>query len=144
MRRRPAQVFERFRQEGPERIGISSISVAELRFGMEKGRRVQGNLAALDEFLYPLSTYDFGEYEADSYGRLSAGLEQRGTPIGPLDTLIAAHALSLGATLVTNNTRKFERVSELLVENWADAYTGDDRRNLLASTPRFASRYGRS
>ena len=120
MRRRPAHVFGRFRKEGPERVGISSISVAELRFGMEKSQRVEENLAALDEFLYPLSLYDFGVLEANIYGKLRVGLEQRGTPIGSLDTLIAAHALSLGATLVTNNTREFGRVPELSVENWAD------------------------
>ena len=118
MRRRPAHVFGRFRKVGPERIGISSISVAELRFGMEKSQRAEENLAALDEFLYPLTIHDFGKHEANLYGKLRAGLEQQGTPIGSLDTLISAHALSLGATLVTNNIREFERVPELLVENW--------------------------
>ena len=118
MRRRPAQVFRRFRKEGPERVGISSVSAAELRFGMEKSQRTEENLAALDEFLYPLSMYDFGALETRVYGKLRAGLERRGTPIGSLDTLIAAHALSLGATLVTNNTREFERVPELRLEDW--------------------------
>ena len=120
MRRRPPHVFERFRQEGPERIGISSISVAELSFSMAKSQRGRENLAALEEFLYPLTLYDFGEREAFVYGQLRATLERQGAPIGPLDTLIAAHALSLEATLVTNNTREFASVPELLVENWAD------------------------
>lgn len=118
IRRRPAHVFERFRKEGPERIGISSISVCELRFGMEKSQRIEENLVALDEFLYPLSLYDFGVLGARVYGKLRANLERQGTPIGSLDTLIAAHALSLGATLVTNNTREFERVPELKLEDW--------------------------
>ena len=120
MRRRPPHVFERFRQEGPERIGISSLSVAELSFGMEKSQRVQGNLAALEEFLYPLTILTFDERAAYAYGRLRATLERQGTPIGPLDTLIAAHALSLEATLVTNSTRELARIQGLLVENWTD------------------------
>ena len=120
MRRRPPHVFERFRQEGPERIGISSISVAELTFGMEKSQRVKENLAALEEFLYPLTLLPLDERAAYTYGKLRATLERQGTPISSLDTLIAAHALSLEATLVTNNTREFARVPELLVENWAD------------------------
>ena len=120
MRRRPPHVFERFRIEGPERIGISSLSVAELSFGMEKGGRVQDNLAALEEFLYPLTILTFSERAAYTYGRLRATLERQGTPIGPLDTLIAAHALSLEATLVTNNVREFARIPDLLIENWAD------------------------
>ena len=120
MRRRPPHVFERFRQEGPERIGISSLSVAELNSGMEKSQRVQGNLAALEEFLYPLTILTFDERAAYAYGKLRATLERQGTPIGPLDTLIAAHALRLEATLVTNNTHEFARIPDLLVENWAD------------------------
>ena len=74
-----------------------------------------------ERFLLPLTIYPF-DYEASKiYGYLRAALEQRGTPIGPLDTLIAAHALSLGATLVTNNTREFSRVPELRLEDWTVA-----------------------
>ncbi len=80
---------------------------------------VTRDLSAIDTFLLPLGVYDFDAEAASAYGRIRVELERCGTPIGPLDTLIAAHALSLSATLVTNNTREFERVSELRVENWA-------------------------
>ena len=113
------EVIERFRHYHLSDLLISSVTTAELYFGIEKSKRREHNLEVLERFLLPLSVQPF-DYEASkSYGELRAELERRGTPIGPLDTLIAAHALSLGATLVTNNTREFERVSELRVENWA-------------------------
>jgi tRNA(fMet)-specific endonuclease VapC len=78
----------------------------------------QQNHAAPDAFLVPLAIVDFDPSAADCYGRIRADLERQGTPIGPLDTLIAAHALSLGLPLVTNNTAEFRRVPGLVIEDW--------------------------
>ncbi len=118
IKNRPVQVIERLRAHEAEGLGISSISVAELFFGAAKSGSAR-NLAALRHFLEPLEIADFGVPAAEIYGDARLALERAGTPIGPLDTQIAAHALALGAVLVTNNTREFERVPGLVVENWA-------------------------
>jgi tRNA(fMet)-specific endonuclease VapC len=119
IKNRPAQVIERLRAHEAEGLGISSISVAELYFGVAKSGSVR-NLEALRHFLEPLEIADFDAEAAEVYGDVRLALERAGTPIGPLDTQIAAHALALGVVLVTNNTREFERVSGLVVENWAE------------------------
>lgn len=105
-------------------IGVSSITVAELSYGAEKSSRPAQNLEALGKFLLPLELVTFGPEAAAAYGQIRATLEWAGTPIEPLDTLIAAHALSLGVTLVTNNLREFERVPDLQVEDWVRAEGG--------------------
>lgn len=118
IRRRPKEVLQRFERFEVGEVGVSVITVSELRYGVEKSTRPEQNLRALEQFLLPLEVLNFGSEATVSYGRVRASLEERGMPIGPLDTLIAAHALSLGATLVTNNTREFERVSGLQIEDW--------------------------
>ncbi|MHB9118710.1 MAG: type II toxin-antitoxin system VapC family toxin, partial [Burkholderiales bacterium] len=100
-------------------IGLSSISVAELYFGARKSGSDK-NLLALQHFLEPLEIADFDTAAAQTYGGLRHALESQGTPIGPLDTQIAAHALALGVCLVSNNSREFERVPELKLENWVN------------------------
>ena len=97
---------------------ISTVVAAELRFGAAKSAAKKKNQQMLAEFLAPLEVIPFDEDAAESFGDLRAVLEKSGRPIGPLDTLIAGHALSLNATLVTNNTREFQRVKGLRVENW--------------------------
>ena len=119
IKQRPAQVLEKFKEYVPGEIGISSITVAELQYGVQKSQRQKQNQQALDEFLQPLIISDFDHQAAISYGEIRSKLEGQGTPIRSLDTLIAAHALSLGVTLVTNNVREFERVPELKIANWA-------------------------
>ena len=119
IRRRPKEALRRFERFEVGEVGVSVITVSELRYGVEKSTRPEQNLRALEQFLLPLEVLDFGPEATVSYGRVRASLEERGMPIGPLDTLIAAHALSLGATLVTNNTREFGRVSGLQIEDWA-------------------------
>jgi tRNA(fMet)-specific endonuclease VapC len=99
-------------------VGISVISVCELRYGVEKSARALENEAVLDEFLGELEVVPFGTGAAASYARIRNGLEKRGTPIGTMDILIAAHALDLGTKLVTNNSREFTRVPGLKTENW--------------------------
>ncbi len=115
--RRPPGVFERFRQHPAGSVAISSITAAELLFGVAKSGSAR-NRSALDKFLLPLEVLPFDTPAADRYGVVRTDLERRGLPIGALDTLIAAHALRLGAVLVTNNQREFERVEGLTLENW--------------------------
>ena len=112
------RILPRLRRRRPGEVGISSITLAELWHGVAKSRNPEGNAAALDGFLLPLEVLDFGEAAALAYGAIRASLEKVGTPIGSMDTLIAAHAVSLGATLVTSNTREFRRVRTLVVIDW--------------------------
>lgn len=121
IRGRRGEVVERFRQHPMSDLAISSITACELFFGIEKSERRAHNLDVLGAFLSPLTVSSFGYEASKRYGSLRAELGQLGTPIGPLDTLIAAHALSLNAVLVTNNTRKFSRVPKLRLEDWSVA-----------------------
>lgn len=118
IKQRPSQVIARLREHAPQGLGISSISVAELFFGAARSGSSK-NLAALRQFLEPLEIADFDLAAAEVYGRIRLALEQAGTPIGPLDTLIAAHAMSRNVTVVTHNTGEFARVPGLKVANWA-------------------------
>ena len=118
IRRQPEAVLKRLRGKTIGQVGLSSITLAELEFGAAKSERATEARNALAEFLLPLEIATFDEMAAVTYGRVRAGLERKGRPIGPLDTLIAAHAVSLGAVLVTDNLREFRQVSELSVETW--------------------------
>lgn len=111
-------MLRRFESHEVGEIGVSSVTVAELSYGVEKSPRPEQNREALSRFLMPLEVAIFDPEAAAAYGRVRADLERIGTPIGPLDTLIAAHAVSLGITLVTNNTREFSCVPGLEVEDW--------------------------
>lgn len=102
-----------------EEIVVSVITEAELRTGAAKSTSPLKALRHLQEFLRPLNVADFTSADATSYAQLRADLERAGTPIGPLDTLIAAQALARKLTLVTNNVREFRRVKGLDLENWA-------------------------
>ncbi|MEK6764597.1 MAG: type II toxin-antitoxin system VapC family toxin [Nitrospirota bacterium] len=104
--------------EAVDDIGISSVTVAELEYGASKSRHPTKNRLALDQFISPLDVAAFDRDAATAYGRLRANLEQKGTPIGAMDLLIAAHALSLRVRLITNNAREFRRVPGLRIENW--------------------------
>ena len=114
---KPPEVLARFHQYRLGDIGISSVVAAELAYGVAKSQSAR-NRAALEMFMAPLEILPFDEQAVWRYGDLRAQLERRGQPIGSLDTMIAAHALSRDATLVTNNTREFERVAGLRLENW--------------------------
>ena len=114
----PVAVIERLRQHAADTLAVSSITAAELYFGVAKSGSARNRLA-LSQFLSSLQILPFDQAAADAYGNLRAHLERSGTPIGPLDTQIAAHALALGFTMVTNHIREFERVPGLKVENWA-------------------------
>ena len=119
MKKKPENVLRRFREELDGGICISSITLAELEYGKHSSDPLK-NEQALLRFLAPLSVLPFGAAAASEYGEVRAYLQSRGTPIGPLDMLIAAHARAEGMTLVTNNMREFERVPELDLENWAE------------------------
>lgn len=107
--------FARFQAAG---LGVSSVTASELFYGVARTAS-QRNLTALHRFLGALEIAPFDTAAAQVYGPMRAWLESQGTPIGPYDTLIAAHAHALGVTLVSNNTREFARVPGLQLENWA-------------------------
>ena len=100
---------------------ISAISYGELMHGVEKSTYREKNYLALSLFLSSITILQFDGIAAEKYGLVRAGLETMGTPIGPMDTLIAAHALSKDLILVTNNTREFCRVDGLKLEDWTIA-----------------------
>ena len=111
-------VLDRFDSEEPRDMVVSSITLAELRFGIEKSGQREVSRRVLQNVLEALNVAPFDAKAAQTYGSVRAGLEAEGKPIGSLDTLIAAHALSLDLTLVTNNVREFSKVRRLRVENW--------------------------
>jgi tRNA(fMet)-specific endonuclease VapC len=118
--RRPGheRLLERIDGRAYGELLISTITLAELEFGVAKSTRGAENRGRLELFLARFEAATFDERAAAAYGPLRATLEAGGTPIGPLDALIAAHALALDAALVTNNVREFRRVPRLKVENW--------------------------
>lgn len=118
IRKRPESVFARLREQSVGQVGISSITHSVLYHGVLKSENPKKNLAALEEFVTPLQILPYSAEISSSYAKVRRSLETKGTPIGPLDTLIAAHALNLKLVLVTNNTEEFKRVAGLKVENW--------------------------
>ena len=118
IRQRLPLVLQRFAQFLPDELGISTVTLSELRYGADKSSNPSKNHAALDSFLAPLLIIDFDSECADYYGKVRSDLERRGIPIGPLDTLIAAQSLRMKIPLVTNNTKEFSRVPGLQLEDW--------------------------
>ena len=117
IKHRPPEVLAALRRHEADGLGVSSITVAELFFGVEKSGSLRNRLA-LQQFLEPLEIADFDRAAAAAYGPLRATLDAAGTPIGAFDTQIAAHALALGVTLVSHNMREFARVPGLRLANW--------------------------
>ncbi len=116
------RIKERCRHEAGEgrRIGLSAISLAELEYGLRASGRFEEKRPALQQVLLPFESFAFDPVDCvHQYGLVRAALEAAGKTIGALDMLIAAHALALGATLITHNTREFRRVRDLDVEDWA-------------------------
>lgn len=116
--KRSARIEKRFADMDIGDVGISSITCAELQFGISNSSNPKQNQEALDEFLGPLEILDFPAAACPVYGEIRAKLRKSGTMIGPLDLLIGAHALFLKAVLVTNNENEFSRISGLKIENW--------------------------
>ena len=118
MKKKPVQIIQKFRMMEVADIGISSVTLSELEYGVEKSENRERNRFALTHFLAPLQIVSYDVRAAQKYGFIRSHLEKQGQPIGPLDTLIAAHALSLDCIFVTNNASEFKRVPNLTVENW--------------------------
>jgi len=120
IKHKPKQVFKRLLEHDPTDICISSVTYAELIHGVEKSQSIEKNRLALTLLLANIEIMGFDSMAAESYGKIRAELEKSGRPIGPLDMMIAGHAKALGYTLVTNNTKEFERVAGLNLENWVE------------------------
>ena len=120
IKHKPEIVFQRLQAIDPENVCISTVTYAELVHGVEKSAAVDKNRLALSMLLANIDILDFDVDAAVCYGKIRADLEKKGTPIGPLDMMIAGHAQSLGYTVVTNNVKEFSRVMDLKIENWAE------------------------
>jgi tRNA(fMet)-specific endonuclease VapC len=120
MNNHPPEVLEKFKHVGVGEVGISSISVSELYYGACNSNKIKQNIKRLEEFLYPFEILAYDESASSDYGKVRSQLEKKGQVIGPLDMLIAAHAISKKLTIITNNTKEFKRIRLLKVENWAD------------------------
>ena len=117
--KKPAHVVDKFKRLRVGDIGISAITYSELAFGVAHSIQTERNSIALQEFAAPLEVLDYPTEAASAYGRIRSALKKQGRLLGPLDMLIAAHALHLDVTLVTNNLSEFARIPDLRVENWA-------------------------
>ena len=120
IKHKPEKVFQKLQEVEPEDVCVSSVTYAEFVHGVEKSVAVEKNRLALSMLLANIEILDFNVDAADCYGKIRADLEKKGTPIGPLDMMIAGHVQSLGYTVVTNNVKEFSRVMDLKIENWAE------------------------
>lgn len=116
--RKPAHVLERFREAVRKKVYLSSITIAELQFGVYNSRNIEKNRIALTEFAAPFSVLNFDDEDAEEYGRLRSYLTQKGTIIGPYDMMLAAQALSKDLIVVTDNVGEFSRIKDLRIEDW--------------------------
>lgn len=116
---KPKEVMAKFERYPIHEFGISYITHLELQYGVQKSRENKQNQNALDEFLLPLTVLPLQGIElAVQYGRIRTFLESKGKTIGPFDMLIAAQALSLNLTIISNNIDEFSRIPDLKCENW--------------------------
>jgi tRNA(fMet)-specific endonuclease VapC len=120
IKNKPPQVLNKFKKLDISDVGISSITVAELEYGVYKSQRQEQNRVALSQFLISLEILPYDERATQIYGRIRAELEFQGIVIGSMDMLIASQAISLGLILVTNNIRELSRIPGLVLENWVD------------------------
>ncbi len=116
--KKPGNNLDNLRAKMDDGYAISAITLAELEYGVAYSEKREKNADALAQFLAFISILPFDEAAAVEYGLIHADLRRKGTPIGPMDELIAAHARAENLILVTNNTREFERVPNLKLENW--------------------------
>ena len=120
IKHKPEKVFNKLQKVDPEDVCVSLVTYAELVHGVEKSAAVEKNRLALFMLLANIEIKNFDTDAADCYGKIRADLEKKGTPIGPLDMMIAGHAQSLDLTIVTNNVKEFARVDNLKIENWTE------------------------
>lgn len=118
IKNKPETILRNLKSNMQKGLCISAITLAELQHGIAKSDYPRRNTEALAAFLSIMTVLPFGDSAAIEYGRVCADLQKRGTPIGTMDMLIAAHAKSQGLTLVTHNTREFERVTGLKLDDW--------------------------
>ena len=118
LKQRPASVKSRFDEVGPEHLGLSTVVLAELYYGAARHPQGATIRRDIDDFVSRLTLYHWDEIAADHYGTIRTVLEKNGTPIGAMDMMIAAHARSLEATLVSNNARHFRQVPDLQWVDW--------------------------
>ncbi|MUG98384.1 PIN domain-containing protein [Scytonema sp. UIC 10036] len=120
IKHKPKKVLDKFQSLDISDVGISSITIAELEYGVYKSQRQEQNRTALTQFLIPLQVVSFDEQATQTYGKIRAELENQGIVIGSMDMLIASQTISLGLILVTNNVRELSRIPALMLENWVD------------------------
>jgi tRNA(fMet)-specific endonuclease VapC len=118
IKNRPEHIRNKLKEFDIGDIALSSVVVSELYYGVYKSEHVEKNLLALEYFLKPFNILEYDLKASIEYGKIRASLEKSGKVIGGLDMLIAAHAKSLDMTLVTNNTKEFTRVENLVIDNW--------------------------
>ena len=116
--KKPASALKHIQSKRPDQVAISTITQAELEYGLARSRFPERNRIALLQFLFPFQILDFDQLAAVQYGTIRSYLESKGKPIGSMDLLIAAQARSRDLILVTNNEKEFKRVEGLKVENW--------------------------
>jgi tRNA(fMet)-specific endonuclease VapC len=121
IRKKSQTVLQRMQQHPVTDIAVSTITIAELQYGVQKSGKIPQNQQALNQFLLPFLFLDFDYAAAQEYGVIRASLERQGTPIGSLDLLLAAQALGHSLIFVTNNGKEFERVPNLHIEDWTKA-----------------------
>lgn len=120
IKHKPEKVCKELQKHDPSEVCISSVTYAELIHGVEKSAAIEKNRLALALLLANIEIMNFDVNAANCYGKIRADLEKKGTPIGPLDMMIAGHAQSLSYTVVTNNVKEFSRVTNLDIVNWAE------------------------
>lgn len=118
IKKRPVEALEQFNRHSPQDVAISTITLFELEYGVQKSQHTQRSQNALTKFLLPLNLVDIDRFAAIQAAAIRVELNKKGMPIGPYDLLIAGLALSQNMVLVTNNTREFERIDGLRIENW--------------------------
>jgi len=118
MNQRDMSLIQKFKKLSVGDVGISSITLSELNYGVYKSSNVPKNKVRLEEFLMPLEVLAYDEKSSVIYGQIRSQLEKKGQIIGPYDILIASHAISEGLILITNNEKEFKRIKKLKYENW--------------------------
>jgi tRNA(fMet)-specific endonuclease VapC len=120
IKKKPASVLERIHEKSGLGLFISALTVAELEYGIENSSKIEENRIALLKFLSLFTVLPFEDEDAMPYGKLKSKLRKEGKIIGPIDMLLAAQALSRDFILVTNNTKEFERIENIKLENWVE------------------------
>ncbi len=124
IKKKPEKVIRRLQELSLSDMCVSSITLSELEYGVEKSEQRDRNKIALAKFFAPIEVIAYDDLASVQYGKIRSYLEKNGMPIGALDMMIAAHALARGLVLVTNNEREFKRVPGLKMENWAELSLG--------------------